>query len=473
MLGKIFLWNVTLGDDFDGLEEESHNFLLVCHHWFEVASCTPELWSFWGNTLEDWARWHHRSGTAPLDLVLGVDSDSHPFDVTLRNVLRDRATRDTIRRIHLKSKYSTLLNSIISSLTASSKEPRPSSVESFMLRFDHDSYSPVDISDFFAHHRFPKLQRVVLYNCGISSWDLITLHAPVLTTLDLDFNYVESAPSLSQLLSILSYPTLRKVSLVRGWKVPGDCERDPTPQVSLRHLKELKLGGDPRQVFELLHRLDNLGHVDNLEIALDPDVSEDFSHIIGPYLRDYLRHRSKPRSGLGLSLSSGSCIELHIGDVGGIDFFAPVSARMDAFMAITIDYWIKPPKDLLDQSIRNLITHVPREEIVHLRVHGKPLAVEDLSTQLPNLRGVHFEGTPLPAAFPTPNLGTGGEIFPSLQYVLLDWVVVDKGDWGPLKTFLDHRVSSGNQLHTLVIAGSYHISPSVWQSLKKVVKAFR
>ena len=32
VLGDIFHWNVTIKGDFDGLDEESHNFLLVCHH---------------------------------------------------------------------------------------------------------------------------------------------------------------------------------------------------------------------------------------------------------------------------------------------------------------------------------------------------------------------------------------------------------------------------------------------------------
>ena len=53
ILGRIFHWNVVPGGDFDRPSEGSYNFLLVCHHWFEVASRTPELWCSWGNSIRD------------------------------------------------------------------------------------------------------------------------------------------------------------------------------------------------------------------------------------------------------------------------------------------------------------------------------------------------------------------------------------------------------------------------------------
>ena len=112
ILGEIFVWSLAReagtslhSQHFEGLRRGSYNFLLVCHHWFEVASRIPEVWSFWGNTLQDWKKRHHRSGVGPLDLVLDggqCDPDLF-FDGPLRDAVRSQVIQATIRQVHLNS----------------------------------------------------------------------------------------------------------------------------------------------------------------------------------------------------------------------------------------------------------------------------------------------------------------------------------------------------------------------------------
>ena len=474
VLGKIFHCNVTLKGDFDGLGKESHNFLLVCHHWFEVASCTPDLWTFWGNSPKDWARWCHRSGIAPLDLVLS-DSDKEDYEgnyldgTTLCDVLGNRVAQDTIRCVHLIAR-DWYLDSLIALLTTDRGEPQSKSIESFILR--NESFPPTTATDFFAHHRFPKLRRLELTNCTISSWDHLISQTSVLTTLELGIAWPSPTPTTPQLLSILSSnPNLQKVGLT-GYAFPDDDGGESSVRVQLRHLRELRLEGCLRDVIMLLDNLDHPKNMDNLSLTLHDSDITDISQTVGPYLRDHFQRRDRPQNGPNLHISFGDRPGPWAGDAMGIHISAPEGGRIIAFFAITAVLRGTHHRTAIERAALDLITYAPLEEAVYFHTYSIPIVMEDVHTRFPNLRKLLFDAVPLRAVFPDPNLITGGEVLPSLEHISLERVVVDGGDWSPLVTFLARRVSSVNRLNTLTIDGSRYMCPEWMESIRDMVRQF-
>jgi len=364
ILGSIFRWNVIPKGDFGGLPKRSYNFLLVCRHWFEVASCTPGLWSFWGNSIKDWEHRHIHHGTAPLDLAL---DDAGRLGDQLRDALWDRASRGTIRRICLRSPSAKLLSSVISAMVTEGEGTRSNSVESFKI-VNYGSSLLVDVSAFFSRYHLPKLHSLHLHGCKISSWGLLKSQTSVLTSLMLTTKQLPPDPTLSHLLSVLSSsPLLQDLSLFHGpgsHAIGGDT---PTIRVQLRHLEQLRLTGDLLRVFTLSNLLEIPDKMDNQTMILFGCSPLHLSRAVGPYLGDRVRRRGAVpggRIGLFAEYRCGSfrvrARDMSVGDdPAGVDWFAEVTAIMSA----------EQENGEADRFGFDLIADIPREQVASLQTN--------------------------------------------------------------------------------------------------------
>ena len=473
LLGDIFRRNVAPMIDFSRWPnwiDRTHNFLFVCHRWFEISTHTPEVWGFWGTSLKEWKLCCRHSGSAPLDLVLDGNPDDGDFDLDLRKILQDRATKDTIRQICLRAEDRELLNSVISSLTVNREGFQSSSLESFTLLNRGAGF--VDLPNFFAHCRFPKLQHLELSRNTTVQWSSLSFRTGALTTLIVDYDFYSTdpiafIPTASERLSMLaSNPALEKVRLDMVPPLDGSMS---SVRVSLHNLKHLGLAGDVRDVLGVLHLLDHPSELD-LSLSLYNCAVGDISRIVSPYLRDYVGRRSRPQNGLGVYLiGGGDVIGYNVSDVDTLDPSKP-SNQMPCFLFVYLSLDEMIPDDLLERAIMDSLAHIPQEEVVYFCAFKEPLAMEAMSAHFPNIKVLRLERSLLSVLS---NLSGDREIFPSLQHIYLDYVVVDDDDWSPLTTFLARLTSSGNQLDTLEIFYSPHMCVEVVEKIRKVVRHFR
>ena len=484
ILGYIFVWSLAREDSisldspllFEGIWKGSYNFLLVCHHWFEVASRTPELWSFWGNTLQDWRKRHHRSRSIPLDLVLyGKHCYSHEsFDRVLQDAVQLRVAQGAIRRVHLRSNDTDTLASIISSLTPNDEGPWNENIESIVLQNDGASF--VDVSQLSSRSRLPKLRLLEFTgNVQCSSWDCLS-RTTLLTALSLDIS--ESSPSTSltasHLFSVLtSNPNLQQLILI-DLAIPHIAD-ESIPQVQLRNLNLLSLTGEFRRIFALLRRLAIPETLDGMFLSGFDCTMEEVSQTLVPYIRNHYRRDARFQETLGIcSFSSPGSISISVNAIANHEVAPTAKPPTAAFTVVLVDF---APPATLEKLLIDLIELIPREHVVSFNANAllymKP--PEELFLMMPSVRTLYLSGVEVSKGFLQPNPNgphANKKLLPSLRALHLEDVTLSDGDWSHLTTYLVNQTLDDQTISLQVFGDSPLIPPEVVDEIRGLVEEF-
>ena len=384
--------------------------------------------------------------------------------------------QDTVRQIHLSGTDSRILRPVILSLTPDGEGVRHNSIESIDLRARRFT---LDVSNFFARHRLPRLRSLFLHGTlRMPPWDRLVPHTTLLTTLSLAIGGESPAapPTTSQLLSILvSNPNLQELVMTCS-VIPADNDRS-TFQVPMRHLKRLELTGELCSVFRLLDRLAFPGTLDYMSLDTLNTTVEKVLQISGPYLRSYFRCGHRPQDRLGIDISSANGrFSIHVGTTGKSSLRTSHRNEPPPFWGFRMTPDETIPPDVLDNLCLDFITFTPQKHVsrLHLITNAPTNRMEDILTAMPNIETLYLSKVALSKRFlqPEPNGPHASmKLLPSLRYLELGNITLTDGDWGHLTTYLAHQ-TSGGQLISLRASGRSRMRREVMSKIEGLVEAF-
>ena len=477
VLGYIFVWSLIMDAGLahswrlEGLQKGSYNFLLVCHHWFEVASRTPELWTSWGTTLQDWKKCHRRrAGAAPLNLVLdgGKSDPDLLFDEPLQDAVKSRVRQDTIRRVHLMSSDRNTLASIILSLTPNNEGSRNDNIESII--WQNKGLTFVDVSDFFARSRLLRLRFLNLYGrIQVSPWDRLAPRTTLLTALSLDITIPPPSPTLpaSQLFSILSSnPNLQELSLSDA-ALPDDAD-SLSFKVQLLQLNTLSLTGEPHHLLGLLRQLILPETLDDMDLTGYGSTLEDMPQILAPYMQDYFRRDPRFQGRLDLSCSFGDSLSISVGVI-----YAQTALLVQEPPRVSLATLTDLPPPL--EQLFNLIALIPREQVVRVDAALDVGPPEELFLMMPNIEALNLCDVELSEGFLQPNpdgLHANTKLLPSLETLWLWDPFLYDDDWSHLTTYLAHQTSDDQTISLAIFGDIPYMPPDVANEIKGLVEDF-
>jgi hypothetical protein len=478
ILGYIFLLTVARDQDhslysathFEGSKRRPYVFLLVCHHWFEVASNIEELWSHWGDTLEDWNKWCHRHKASPVDLVL----DGHkcypevPSNL-LQGELRDRATRDKIRQIKFKGNHPNFMGFILSCLTPDGEGVQEKRLESLIF---YSPTIPEELPNFFARSRLPFLRYLEISGTLTTPlWDHLASQTTRLTVLSLQSGLKTSHPlTLSWLIPILiANPNLQDLSLS---EVLPDKVEYTGNRVPLGHLKTIVLRGKFDSIFQLLRRLELPAVLDYTSLTVDDSTSAEIDSILVPYMKDLFRRDVRLKRPLLVKVSGTNYVTITVGLAVPLPKDGPMWPLVTISVAVTDQLhreW--------EQLAIDLTECIPQERVETLHTKHIEEVPEGLFVEMANLKYLWLEDLTLWDGFL--QVDRNGRppdwmLFPSLVTICLkDVTVGDDGDeWQPLIEFLEVRASEWYRLPLLYVTTEDDMCEEVADQIESLVGMF-